>query len=82
MDQKRPSIWKPTNLVTITPSGYLISPRTVAKIRTHALGDLSTPRAHPAPLYHCTTVTDYPSRAGENGYIITIVGVGVVIGQG
>ena len=34
-----------------TPNGCPISPQTVARIQTHALGYLAAPRAHVLPLY-------------------------------
>ena len=39
----------PIYLVTVTPSGCPISPRTVARIRTHVLEVLSAPKAQVVP---------------------------------
>ena len=58
----RPPIWKPTYLGTVTPSGRPISTQTVARIRTHALGD---PKASRAQRFHCTT----PVGVKENVWI-------------
>ena len=43
---------RPTHLGTVTPSGRPISIQTVARIRTHALGDPKSSRAQAVPLYH------------------------------
>ena len=68
----RPSIQKPIHLETITPSGYPLSPRIGARIRTHVLRDLTGLRVQVVPLYPTLHITPYmtmmPPRVKYVGY--------------